>query len=308
LNIEGASTFNSRLEYPMSSQPDHPRTILRQRMIEDMSLRNFSEKARKDYVRHVKTFAAFLGRSPDSATPDDLRRFQLHQSKNGVQPPTMNSSVAALRFFFNVTVDRPELARYLSMTPQPRRLPVVLSEEEVARLLDAAPGIKYKAALSVAYGAGLRVSEVRSLKVCDVDSKRMILRIEQGKGGRDRHAMLSPRLLELLREWWLIARPQGWLFPGRNPVNPITARQLDRVIHLAAEAAEIDKRVSMHTLRHSFATHLLEQNIDIRVIQVLLGHAELKTTALYTQVATNTIRSVMSPLDRLTPLAGKKRE
>jgi site-specific recombinase XerD len=308
LNIEGASTFNSRLEYPMSSQPDHPRTILRQRMIEDMSLRNFSEKARKDYVRHVKTFAAFLGRSPDSATPDDLRRFQLHQSKNGVQPPTMYSSVAALRFFFNVTVDRPELARYLSMTPQPRRLPVVLSEEEVARLLDAAPGIKYKAALSVAYGAGLRVSEVRSLKVCDVDSKRMILRIEQGKGGRDRHAMLSPRLLELLREWWLIARPQGWLFPGRNPVNPITARQLDRVIHLAAEAAEIDKRVSMHTLRHSFATHLLEQNIDIRVIQVLLGHAELKTTALYTQVATNTIRSVMSPLDRLTPLAGKKRE
>jgi site-specific recombinase XerD len=308
LNIEGPSTFNSRLEYPMSSQPDHPRTILRQRMIEDMSLRNFSEKARKDYVRHVKTFAAFLGRSPDSATPDDLRRFQLHQSKNGVQPPTMNSSVAALRFFFNVTVDRPELARYLSMTPQPRRLPVVLSEEEVARLLDAAPGIKYKAALSVAYGAGLRVSEVRSLKVCDVDSKRMILRIEQGKGGRDRHAMLSPRLLELLREWWLIARPQGWLFPGRNPVNPITARQLDRVIHLAAGAAEIDKRVSMHTLRHSFATHLLEQNIDIRVIQVLLGHAELKTTALYTQVATNTIRSVMSPLDRLTPIAGKKRE
>jgi site-specific recombinase XerD len=229
----------------------------------------------------------------------------------------MNSSVAALRFFFNVTVDRPELARYLSMTPQPRKLPVVLSEEEVARLLDAARRaesaplarrIKYKAALSVAYGAGLRVSEVRYLKVSDIDSKRMVLRIEQGKGRRDRYAMLSPRLRELLREWWLIARPRGWLFPGRIPVNPITVRQLDRVIHLAAEAAEIDKRVSMHTLRHSFATHLLEQNIDIRVIQVLLGHAELKTTALYTQVATNTIRSVMSPLDRLTPLAGKKRE
>ena len=212
---------------------------------------------------------------------------------------------------------RPELARYLSVVPRARKLPVVLSEEEVARLLDAAPGIKYKAALSVAYGAGLRVSEVRHLRVSDVDSKRMVLRIEQGKGGRDRYAMLSPRLLELLREWWLIARPQGWLFPGRNPVNPISGRQLDRVIHLAAEAAEIDKRVSMHTsrqrrafsaTRHSFATHLLEQNIDIRVIQVLLGHAELKTTALYTQVATNTIRSVMSPLDRLVSLAGKKRE
>jgi site-specific recombinase XerD len=267
-------------------------------MIEDMSLRNFSEKARKDYIRHVRTFAAFLGRSPDSATPDDLRCFQLHQSQSGLQPPTINSSVAALRFFFNVTADRPELARYLSVAPRARR-------------------IKYKAALSVAYGAGLRVSEVRHLRVSDVDSKRMVLRIEQGKGRRDRYAMLSPRLLELLREWWLIARPQGWLFPGRNPVNPISGRQLDRVIHFAAEAAEIDKRVSMHTsrqrrafsaTRHSFATHLLEQNIDIRVIQVLLGHAELKTTALYTQVATNTIRSVMSPLDRLTPLAGKKRE
>jgi len=277
-------------------------------MIEDMSLRNFSEKARTDYVRHVRTFAAFLGRPPDSATPDDLRRFQLHQSQSGLQPPTINSSVAALRFFFNITADRPELARYLSVVPRARKLPVVLSEEEVARLLDAEPGIKYKAALSVAYGAGLRVSEVRHLRVSDVDSKRMVLRIEQGKGGRDRYAMLSPRLLELLREWWLIARPQGWLFPGRNPVNPISGRQLDRVIHLAAEAAEIDKRVSMHTLRHSFATHLLEQNIDIRVIQVLLGHAELKTTALYTQVATNTIRSVMSPLDRLVSLAGKKRE
>lgn len=292
----------------MSSQPDQPNSILRQRMIEDMSLRNFSEKARKDYIRHVRAFAAFLGCSPDSATPDDLRRFQLHQSQSGLQPPTINSSVAALRFFFNVTADRPELARYLSVAPRARKLPVVLSEEEVARLLDAAPGIKYKAALSVAYGAGLRVSEVRFLRVSDVDSKRMVLRIEQGKGRRDRYAMLSPRLLELLREWWLIARPQGWLFPGQNPVNPITVRQLDRVIHLAAEAAEIDKRVSMHTLRHSFATHLLEQNIDIRVIQVLLGHAELKTTALYTQVATNTIRSVMSPLDRLASLAGKKPE
>jgi integrase/recombinase XerD len=290
----------------MSSQSDQPGTNLRQRMIEDMSLRKFSEKARKDYIRHVRTFAAFLGRSPDSATPDDLRRFQLHQS--GSQPPTINSSVAALRFFFNITADRPELARYLSVVPRARKLPVILSEEEVARLLDAAPGIKYKAALSVAYGAGLRVSEVRYLRVSDVDSKRMVLRIEQGKGGRDRYAMLSPRLLELLREWWLIARPQGWLFPGRNPVNPISGRQLDRVIHFAAEAAEISKRVSMHTLRHSFATHLLEQNIDIRVIQVLLGHAELKTTALYTQVATNTIRSVMSPLDRLMSLAGKKRE
>jgi site-specific recombinase XerD len=168
--------------------------------------------------------------------------------------------------------------------------------------LEAAPGVKYKAALSVAYGAGLRVSEVVSLKVSDIDSKRMMLRVERGKGGKDRHAMLSPVLLELLRDWWHIAHPRGWLFPGQNPVNPMTTRQLTRACHAAAQMAEITKRVSPHTLRHSFATHLLEQNIDIRVIQVLLGHAKLDTTALYTRVATNTIREVMSPLDRLTPL------
>ena len=168
--------------------------------------------------------------------------------------------------------------------------------------MEAAPGVKYKAALSVAYGAGLRVSEVVSLKVSDIDSKRMMLRVEPGKGGKDRHAMLSPQLLELLRDWWRIARPRVWLFPGLDPINPMSTRQLNRACHAAAQMAEIAKRVSPHTLRHSFATHLLEQNIDIRVIQVLLGHAKLDTTALYTRVATNTIRDVMSPLDRLTPL------
>jgi integrase/recombinase XerD len=175
-----------------------------------------------------------------------------------------------------------------------------------ARFLEAAPGIKYKAALSVAYGAGLRVSEVVSLKVSDIDSKRMMLRVEQGKGRKDRHAMLSPVLLALLRDWYRIARPQGWLFPGQNPVTPLSTRQLTRACHAAADLAGIGKRVSPHTLRHSFATHLLEQNIDVRVIQVLLGHAKLETTALYTRVATNTIREVMSPLDRLTSLTPKK--
>ena len=281
---------------------------LRQRLIEDMTVRNFVEKTRNDYIRHVRTFTAFLGRSPDSAAPEDLRRFQLHQTETGVRPPTINGAVAALRFFFSVTLDRPDLARHLTFVREPRRIPIVLSPEEVARLLEAAPGPKYKAALSAAYGAGLRVSEVVALKVSDIDSKRMLLRIEQGKGRRDRHAMLSPQLLELLRDWWRIARPPGWLFPSRDPMLPLTTRQLNRAVHAAAAMAEIKKRVTPHTLRHSFATHLLEQNIDIRVIQVLLGHAKLDTTAIYTRVATNTIRAVMSPLDRLTPLIAKRPE
>ena len=177
---------------------------------------------------------------------------------------------------------------------------MVLSAEEVARLLEAAPGLKYRAALSVAYGAGLRANEVVSLKIGDIDSTRMVIRVEQGKGSKDRYVMLSEHLLELLRAWWKIARPQGWLFPGQNPVNPLTTRQLNRACHAAAQRAAIDKRVSLHTLRHSFATHLLEQKVDIRVIQVLLGHKKLDTTALYSQVATKTIREVTSPLERLT--------
>src|ERR1700739_1442153 len=281
---------------------DKPISPLRRRMIEDMTVRNFVEKTHNDYIRHVRTFTAFLGRAPDTAAPEDLRLFQLHQTRIGVRAPSINGSVVALRFFFTVTLDRPEMARHLTFVREPRRIPAILSLEEIARLLEAAPGPKYKAALSAAYGAGLRVSEVVALKVSDVDSERMLLRIEQGKGSKDRFAMLSPQLPELLRDWWRIERPRGWLFPGQNPVNHLTTRQLNRVVHAAAHAAEITKRVTPHPLRHSFATHLLEQHIDIRVIQVLLGHAKLDTTALYTRVAPTTIREVMSPLDRLTPL------
>jgi integrase/recombinase XerD len=272
---------------------------LRQRMIEDMTARHFAEKAQTDYIRYVKSFAAFLGRSPDTAGAEDLRLFQQHMTKTHVSPGVINATVVALRFFFKVTLERDDLVRRLTLVSEPRRVPIVLSPEEVARLLTAAPGVKYRAALGVAYGAGLRVSEVVALKVTDIDRERMLLRVEQGKGQKDRFVMLSPQLLELLRDWRQVAQPRGWLFPGLDPVNPMSARQLCRAVSAAARAAGIAKRVSPHTLRHSFATHLLEQNVDVRVIQVLLGHAKLETTALYTRVAVNTIRDVTSPLERL---------
>ena len=279
---------------------DQAMSPLRRRMIEDMTIRKFAPKTQHDYLQRVKNFAAYLGRSPDTANFEDLRRYQLHLAASGAGVPTLNQTISTLRFFFKITLGRPDIVERTAFVHEPSKLPVVLSPEEVARLLDAAPSLKYKTALSVAYGAGLRASEVVALKISDIDSQRMVIRVEQGKGRKDRHAMLSPVLLALLRDWYRIARPQSWLFPGQNPVAPMSTRQLTRACHAAAHMAEITKRVSPHTLRHSFATHLLEQNIDIRVIQVLLGHAKLNTTALYTRVATKTIQQVMSPLDRIT--------
>jgi site-specific recombinase XerD len=272
---------------------------LRRRMIEDMTIRKFAPKTQSSYLRAVKNFTVFLGRSPDQASAEDLRRYQLHLASSGVATPSLNATVTALRFFFAVTLGHREVTDRMPFVREPRKLPVVLSPEEVARFLEAAPGLKYRAALSVAYGAGLRASEVVSLKISDIDSTRMVIRVEQGKGRKDRYVMLSPPLLELLRAYWKAARPRGWLFPGRDRINPLTPRQLNRACHAAAQAAGIDKRVSLHTLRHSFATHLLEQKVDIRVIQVLLGHKKLDTTALYSQVATRTIREVRSPLEQL---------
>src|SRR5262249_28052508 len=274
-------------------------------MLEDMVMRGLRHDTQGDYVRSVRSFAAFLKRSPDTATPEDIRRFQVYQAENGVQPQSINCSVSALRFFFTVTLDRPDLSCRFAIVRYAQKLPTVLSIEEVGRLLEMAPGPKHRAALGTAYGAGLRVSEVAALKVGDIDSTRMLIRVEQGKGRKDRNAMLSPQLLELLRLWWRegkrrgVMLPQGWLFPGRNSLEPISTRQINRAVHEAAESAGIKKRVSPHTLRHSFATHLLEQDVDIRVIQVLLGHSKLDTTALYARVATKTIRAVTSPLEQL---------
>jgi site-specific recombinase XerD len=272
---------------------------LRQRMIEDMTIRQFGPKTQHDYVRVVADFARFLGRAPDQAQPEDLRRYQLHLAAHGASPAKMNAAVSALRFFFKVTLGQMGFGERLATVRKEDRLPEVLSPEEVALLLHCAPSLKHRTALSVAYGCGLRVSEITHLKIADIDSARMLIRVEQGKGRKDRYVMLSPDLLELLRAWWRSARPQGWLFPGRDPGQPITARQLNRACKEAAAVAALDKRVSMHTLRHSFATHLLERRTDIRVIQALLGHRKLDTTARYTRVALKTLGAVQSPLSRL---------
>jgi integrase/recombinase XerD len=280
---------------------------LRQRMIDDMRMRKLSEKTQTHYLRWVQRFAAYLGRSPDTATVEDLRGYQLHLVDSGTSPISLNAAITALKFFFEVTLSQGELMAKMQPVRVPRTLPVVLSRDEAARLIAAARNLKAQTALSVAYGTGLRASEVVALKVTDIDSQRMTLRVEQGKGRKDRYAMLPPLLLERLRTWWRVARAQGkmldggWLFPGMNPLDPVTPRQLNRAIHDAAVAAGIDKRVSMHTLRHSFATHLLEQKVDIRVIQVLLGHKKLDTTALYAQVATDLLREVISPLEHTVP-------
>ncbi|TFI58871.1 integrase [Sphingomonas parva] len=278
---------------------------LRQRLIDDMRMRRFSEATQRNYIRDIGRFATFLGRPPDRATAEDLRRFQVEQRDAGMAAPTMNSIVSALRFFFTHTVDRPDLARKLVRVFHPRTLPVVLSRDEVARLLDATTCLKHQAALAVAYGAGLRVAEVSALKVRDIDSERMLIRVERGKGGEYRNALLPADLLFLLRQWWRVGQQQGvmhrdgWLFPGQHTMKPISTRQLHRIVVEAAQAAEIAKHVGPHTLRHSFATHLLEDGVDIRVIQTLLGHAKLENTAFYTKVATRTVRAVTSPLDKL---------
>jgi len=282
-------------------------TPLRQRMLDDMRMRKLEPKTQAGYLRAVRQLTVFLKASPDTATVEDLRRFQLHMVDRGSSPITLNATITGLKFFFDVTLDRSELMAKMQPVHVPRTLPVVLNRDEVARLIAAAPNLKYQTALSIAYGTGLRVSEVIALKVSDIDSQRMTLRVEQGKGDKDRYAMLSPVLLERLRSWWRVAHaqgkmlPNGWLFPGLDPMDPLSTRQLNRAIHAAAEAARIDKRVSMHTLRHSFATHLLEQKVDIRVIQVMLGHKKLETTSIYTPVATEILREVVSPLERLQP-------
>lgn len=284
---------------------------LRARMLEDMRMRRLSPATQNAYIGAVKQLAAFLKRSPDTATAEDLRDFQLHLVDAGATPAMLNNRLTGLKFFFRHTVAASEVLSLISPVREPERLPVVLSPEEVAEILACAPSLKAQTALSISYGAGLRASEVVRLKTTDIDSDRMVIRVDQGKGSRDRTAMLSEVLLIQLRDWYRHARsknaikPGGWLFPGINLKRHLSSRQLNRLFHQAADAAGIERRVSLHTLRHSFATHLLEQKTDIRVIQVLLGHRKLETTARYSHVASKRLLEVQSPLERL-PL-GKTR-
>ncbi|MEK0164632.1 site-specific integrase [Phaeobacter sp. A36a-5a] len=283
---------------------DHRTTPLRARMIEDMRIRGMGESAQKAHIRAMKDFAGYLGHAPDTATPEELRAYQLHMTDTGVSASTFNVRISSLRFFLGITCGREEMKRYMQFRSKPRKLPIVLSVEEVGDLMAAVPGpgLKYRAALGISYGAGLRASEVCNLKVTDIDCDRMLIHVEDGKGSRDRKAMLSPGLLELLRDYWREARPEGWLFPGKPKINPLSPRQLNRAFTSAKHMAGINKPATLHTLRHSFATHLLEAGTDVRIIQVLLGHAKLSTTARYAHVATKTIRSTVSPYKRLKEL------
>jgi integrase/recombinase XerD len=261
---------------------------LRRRMIEDMTVRNLSPATQRSYVHAVAKFSQFFGRSPDRLDLEDVRAFQVHLVAGGMSWPALNQTVCALRFFYGVTLGQADLPERIPHAREPRKLPVVLGADEVVRFLEAVAGLKHRAALTTAYAAGLRASEVASLKVADIDSSRMVIRVEQGKGAKDRYVMLSPQLLGILRSYW-----------RRDADHPLHPTALHGACRSAWIAAGLDKRVTVHTLRHSFATHLLESGTDIRIIQALLGHNNLQTTARYTQVATSTIGRTPSPLERL---------
>ena len=273
---------------------------LRRRMIEDMTVRNLSPATQQSYIHAVAKFSRYFGRSPDRLGVEDVRAYQVHLISKGISWASLNQIVCALRFFYGVTLGCDTIPERIAYAREPRKLPSVLSADEVVRFLEAVSSLKARVALTTAYAAGLRVSEVIGLKAADIDSDRMVIRIERGKGGKERYVMLSEQLLGILRSYWRLARPESFLFPGRDKNKPIEQTVLHAACRSARAAAGIDKRVSVHVLRHSFATHLLESGVDIRIIQVLLGHEHLSTTARYTQVSTHLISGTKSPLDRLS--------
>jgi integrase/recombinase XerD len=277
-------------------------TPLRQRMIEDMELRNYAPRTIKIYVKRVVTFAEYFGKSPQRLGAADVRAYLLFlvQEKHASWS-YYGQAIAALRFLYRSTLDKKWVVDDVVSPKKQRKLPVVLSPGEVAQFFEAVVSLKHRAILMTAYAAGLRVSEVVALRVDDIDSRRMVIRLRQAKGQKDRYTMLSPRLLKILRQYWKADRPTQYLFPGNVPDRSITARTVEKACRDAREAAGLGKHVTVHTLRHSFATHLLEAGTDLRIIQVLLGHRSLRTTAVYTHVSASTLQATQSPLDRLPP-------
>ncbi len=272
-------------------------TPLRRRMLEDLRIRNFSPHTQKAYIRYVARFARHFGCPPDQLGPEHVRTFQVHLADVGASFATLTQLASALRFLYRVTLRKDWIVERIPYPKPERRLPVVLSREDVIKFLSSPRNIKHRAILTTCYAAGLRISEATHLRVSDIDSKRMVIRIQQGKGKKDRMVPLSPTLLDLLREYWRVAQPRDWLFPGKKRSQPITRRSVQRVCVQARKASGLADKVTAHTLRHSFATHLLEAGTNIRTIQILLGHASLRTTATYTQVATGEVLSTTSPLD-----------
>ena len=296
------------IQHPTSTTP------LRERMISDMSGRSLGPASQTSHLRACKRFAAWLGRSPETATPDDVKYFQQHLIESGVSICTRNQTMTGVKFLFRVTLRRHDLVAEIFHLKEPDRVPLVLSQKEIKRILAMAPSLKARVMLSLAYGCGLRAGEAVRLKVGDIDSAQEIIRIVQAKGRKDRNVMLPSDILGLLREWWKerpsgqdkdVPEPERVLFPGYGGKH-LSARQLSRLFKETAREAGITKRVTLHTLRHSFATHLLERGVDIRVIQALLGHSKLTTTARYARVATGMIAAVDSPLDDLNGTNRKK--
>jgi site-specific recombinase XerD len=292
-------------------------TPLRQRMIEDMNARKLCAGTQRSHIRGCKRFAAFLKRSPETARAEDIRRFQLHLSETGVSICNRNCTMTGLQFLFRVTLRRLDLAAEIYHIREPQKIPLVMSQDETRRLLAVASSLKVRMLLSLGYGCGLRAGEVVRLKVKHIDSAQKIIRVEQSKSRKDRNVMLSAETLDLLRQWWKVrpsrhdagtALEERWLFPGTKPGKTMSTRQLNRLFHEAADAAGIKKGVTLHALRHSFATHLLEHGTDIRKIQALLGHDKLDTTARYTRVATGMIAGIESPLDLLSQPRKKPRK
>ncbi len=269
----------------------------REQMESDLKVRAYSPRTVETYLACMTQFVRCIGRAPDELTPEDIHRYQLHLTERGVSSSYFNQAVAAIKFFYRVTVPRNWGLEAIPRQKGEKRLPQVMSSQEVEALLEAVPSLKHRAMLMVAYGGGLRLSEILHLKVSDIDSQRMVIRVEQGKGKKDRYVMLPKRLLETLRMYWKEARPRNWLFPGEDGTKPLHPTALQKAFHLARLTAKIDKPVSVHTLRHSFATHLLEDGVDIRRIQKLLGHSTVSTTEVYTHVSSDYLKETKSPLD-----------